>query len=99
MIRTLVNFKDILNASKDLILVQKFDEIIEKWIRKVNQLIIQSNEIRLEPDDTGPMIELDYFRKISVKFHFILEQLKEPENKILIQILNAAGNRKLLVCT
>ena len=44
------------------------------------------------------MIELDYFRKISVKFHFILEQLKEPENKILIQILNAAGNRKLLVC-
>ena len=95
--RTLVNFQDIINASKDLALVQKCEEILDKWIRKVTQLITQSNEIRLESDDTGPLVELDYFRKISIKFHCVLEQLNEPENKILIQVLNSAVNRKLWV--
>jgi hypothetical protein len=97
ILRTLVNLQDIINASKDLLLVQKCEEILDKWIRKVTQLIIQSNEIRLESDDAGPLVELDYYRKISVKFHCVLEQLNEPENKILIQVLNSAINRKLWV--
>ena len=97
IIRPLVSYQAIIDASKDLVVLKIFDEILDKWIRKVNQLIIQSDEIRLESDDTGPMAELNHFRIIAFKFNSVLEQLKEPESKLLIQVLNAAGNRKLLV--
>ena len=97
IVKSLINFQDITNASKDLHIVQKFEEILEKWIRKVNILIIQSNEIRSEADDTGPFAELDYFRRVSLRFYCVLEQLKEPEHKLTIQVLNASGNRKLWV--
>ncbi|NXF40479.1 DYH8 protein, partial [Nyctibius bracteatus] len=59
------------------------------------QVLIESKQIRKEADDSGPLTELEYWKCMSAKFNFIIEQIKGPNCKAVINVLKF-GRSKLL---
>lgn len=55
----------------------------------------ESEQIRREADSIGPRAELDYWKKRMTKFNFLLDQIKMPEVKALLTILQM-GKSKLI---
>lgn len=61
------------------------------------QVLTESDQIRREADNIGPRAELDYWKKRMAKFNYLLDQLKVPEVKAAIGILQAAKSKTLKV--
>lgn len=59
------------------------------------QVLIESKQMRKEADDSGPLTELQHWKCMSAKFNFIIEQIKGPNCKAVINVLNV-GHSKLL---
>lgn len=59
------------------------------------QVLIESKQMRKEADDSGPLTELEHWKCMSAKFNFIIEQIKGPNCKAVINVLNV-GHSKLL---
>lgn len=53
--------------------------------------------MRKEADDSGPLTELEHWKRMSAKFNFIIEQIKGPSCKCVINVLNIAHSKQLKV--
>ena len=62
-------------------------------------MLAESEQMRREADDTGPMAELEHWRQLTAKFNAILEQIKHPRCKMVINILHIAKSKVLKVGT
>ncbi|KFU84710.1 Dynein heavy chain 8, axonemal, partial [Chaetura pelagica] len=72
----------------------QLEEVLMIWYKQIEQVLIESKQIRKEADDSGPLTEIEYWRSMSAKFNFIIEQIKGPECRAVINVLNA-GRSKL----
>lgn len=71
------------------------DLVSSTWCRQMEQVLAESDQMRKEAHDTGPIAELEHWRSLSVKFNFLLEQIKSERVRWSIQML-AFGKSKLL---
>lgn len=61
------------------------------------QVLIESEQMRKEADDSGPLTELEHWKRMSAKFNFIIEQIKGSNCKAVINVLNVAHSKLLKV--
>ena len=57
----------------------------------------ESEQMRKEADDTGPIAELEHWRQRRAKFNSLLDQMKSQQCKTVIQILLHAKSKVLKV--
>ena len=69
--------------------------VTEKWCKQMEQVLAESEQMRKEADDTGPIAELEHWRNLSAKFNFILEEIKSQRCRRVVQTL-AFGKSKVL---
>ncbi|KAI3381764.1 hypothetical protein SNEBB_005804 [Seison nebaliae] len=86
---------DCLKLLKKPELVNNLEDTVEHWIVKINQLLIDSDQIRQERSDTGPIVELEHWQTMSAKFNFMLDQLNTPTYNYVIYLLNGAQSKKI----
>ncbi|XP_068255611.1 dynein axonemal heavy chain 8 [Nyctibius grandis] len=55
--------------------------------KTIHEVLIESKQIRKEADDSGPLTELEHWECMSAKFNFIIEQIKGPNCKAVINVL------------
>ncbi|NXS59070.1 DYH8 protein, partial [Brachypteracias leptosomus] len=91
----LQSFKKVTAAANNLDMVCQLEEVLMIWYRQIEQVLIESKQVRKEADDSGPLTELEHWKCISAKFNFIIEQIKGPSCKAVINVLNV-GHSKLL---
>lgn len=60
-------------------------------------MLAESEQMRKEADDTGPMAELDHWKMRMAKFNSLVEQIKDTECRTVISILQFAKSRVLKV--
>ena len=53
--------------------------------------------MRKEADDTGPLAELEHWRYLTSRFNSLLEQIRDHNCKVVIQILQVAKSKVLKV--
>uniref|UniRef100_A0A8W4FHE8 Dynein axonemal heavy chain 8 n=1 Tax=Sus scrofa TaxID=9823 RepID=A0A8W4FHE8_PIG len=58
-------------------------------------VLIESEQMRKEADDSGPLTELEHWKRMSAKFNYIIEQIKGPSCKAVINVLNVAHSKLL----
>ena len=58
---------------------------------------MESEQIRREVDNVGPRAELDYWRKRMARFNFLLDQIKMPEVKAVLNVLQMAKSKSIQV--
>lgn len=61
------------------------------------QVLIESEQMRKEADDSGPLTELEHWKRMSAKFNYIIEQIKGSSCKAVINVLNVAHSKLLKV--
>uniref|UniRef100_A0A8C0EXI2 Dynein axonemal heavy chain 8 n=1 Tax=Bubo bubo TaxID=30461 RepID=A0A8C0EXI2_BUBBB len=91
----LQSFEKITAAADNPDMVHQLEEVLMIWYRQIEQVLIESKQVRREADDSGPLTELEHWKCMSAKFNFIIEQIKGPNCKAVINVLNV-GHSKLL---
>ena len=61
------------------------------------QVLTESEQMRKEADDTGPMAEVEHWRQLNARFNSIVDQIKERSNRNIITILHIAKSKVLKV--
>uniref|UniRef100_M0R8N2 Dynein, axonemal, heavy chain 8 n=1 Tax=Rattus norvegicus TaxID=10116 RepID=M0R8N2_RAT len=62
---------------------------------QILRVLIESEQMRKEADDSGPLTELEHWKRMSAKFNYIIEQIKGPSCKAVINVLNVAHSKLL----
>ncbi|KAJ4458389.1 putative Dynein heavy chain 5; axonemal [Paratrimastix pyriformis] len=84
----------ILEASQNPELVKYYENLIgARWCRTVEQVLVESDQVRSEQDDVGPDAELDHWKERMARFSMITDQLRLPAYKAGIMVLHQAHSK------
>ena len=50
-------------------MVERMEEVMMKWSRQIEQVLVESEQIRREADNIGPVAELNYWKSRMAKFN------------------------------
>ena len=87
---------DYLSVANNTEALNTIEEIVRVWMKQIELVLAESEQIRREADNIGPRAELDYWKKRTSKFNYLLDQVKEQEVKAALGVLQAAKSRLLI---
>ena len=74
---------------------EKFESYLRQWMKAIQELLLESEQLRIERDDAGPQVEIEYWKARAAKLTLLVEQITSPPCKMTLVTLRAA-NCKLL---
>lgn len=96
-LRLLKGPTDYLSVVNNTEALEKIEACIKVWIKQIEQVLAESEQLRKEADDLGPRAELDHWKKRMSKFNYLLDQLKGQDVKAVLGILATAKSKFLKV--
>uniref|UniRef100_A0AAZ3S0U6 AAA+ ATPase domain-containing protein n=1 Tax=Oncorhynchus tshawytscha TaxID=74940 RepID=A0AAZ3S0U6_ONCTS len=93
----LVSFEDVKAAAADVDMVHQLEEALMMWYKQIEQVLTESDQMRKEADASGPLTELEHWKRMSAKFNSIIEHIKGPECKAVVNVLNINRSKTLKV--
>eukprot|EP00794_Sanderia_malayensis_P018805 gene18805-20701_t len=63
------------------------------WMKQIEQVLAESEQMRREADNVGPKAELDHWKKRMAKFNSLLDQIKSTDCKTVTGILLTAKSK------
>ncbi|ELW66090.1 Dynein heavy chain 8, axonemal [Tupaia chinensis] len=88
-------FEEVTAAASNSETVHQLEEVLMIWYKQIEQVLIESEQMRKEADDSGPLTELEHWKRMSAKFNYIIEQIKGSSCKAVINVLNVAHSKLL----
>ena len=92
---SLSSFSDFQNMSNNNEFLAQCEELLGHWCKQIAKVLIESEQIRREADDTGPYSKLAYWKQRMAKFNNLLEQIKSQRVKAVVGILRAGKSKSL----
>ncbi|XP_043921722.1 dynein axonemal heavy chain 5-like [Protopterus annectens] len=86
---------DYLTAANSTEALEKIETCMKVWIKQIEQVLAESDQLRKEADDLGPRAELDHWKKRMSRFNYLLDQLKAQEVKAVLGVLTVAKSKLL----
>ncbi|XP_052061669.1 dynein axonemal heavy chain 8-like [Mytilus californianus] len=87
--------QDCIQAAANPDIVCDVEELATVWCKQIEQILAESDQMRKEADDTGPMAELDHWRQLMARFNALLEQIKSHNCRMVINIINISKSKVL----
>ena len=78
---------------------KRFEEYLRQWMKKIQELLLESEQLRLETDDAGPQDELEYWKSRAARLTLLVEQINTHPCKMTLVTLRAAQSKLLKVRT
>ncbi|CAM4590230.1 unnamed protein product [Lepidochelys kempii] len=94
-LKTLKGPSDYLAVANSTEALERIEACMKVWIKQIEQVLAENDQLRKEADDLGPRAELDHWKKRLSKFNYLLDQLKSPDVKAVLGVLAAAKSRLL----
>ncbi|XP_071074543.1 dynein axonemal heavy chain 8 [Dasypus novemcinctus] len=91
----LQTFEEVTAAAGNSETVHQLEDVLMVWYKQIEQVLIESEQMRKEADDSGPLTELEHWKRMSAKFNYIIEQIKGANCKAVINVLNVAHSKLL----
>ncbi|XP_032818620.1 dynein axonemal heavy chain 5-like isoform X1 [Petromyzon marinus] len=76
-------------------MVERLEAALRVWMKQIEQVLVESEQIRKEADNVGPSAELVYWKKRTSRFNSLLEELKSERVQKVTGLLQAARSRSL----
>ncbi|KAL8182705.1 UNVERIFIED_CONTAM: Dynein heavy chain 5, axonemal [Gekko kuhli] len=86
---------DYLVAANSMETLEPVETCMKVWIKQIEQVIAENDQLRKEADDLGPRAELGYWKRRLSKFDYLLDQLKTSDVKAALGVLTAAKSKLL----
>ncbi|CAH1796663.1 unnamed protein product [Owenia fusiformis] len=87
--------KDCINAAANPETMAILEDVVSSWCKQIEQVLAESDQMRKEADDTGPLAELEHWRQLTARFNSILEQIKGHDCKMVIHTLHISKTKVL----
>uniref|UniRef100_A0A8C3PI70 Uncharacterized protein n=2 Tax=Charadriiformes TaxID=8906 RepID=A0A8C3PI70_9CHAR len=94
-ISNLQNPSDYITAGSNTEVIEKLEEAVMIWIKQIKQVLVESEQMRREADDIGPLAELEHWKSRMSSFNSLLDEIKSSKVKKIISILQAARSKTL----
>lgn len=62
-----------------------------------HQVLLESDQLRKTDDFAGPLCELQYWQKMSLRFNSIVSHVKGPECKAVVMVLHISRSKLMKV--
>ncbi|XP_019735638.1 dynein heavy chain 5, axonemal [Hippocampus comes] len=92
-IRVLKGPSDYMAAANNTETIEKIEGCMKVWIKQIEQVLAESDQLRKEAEDLGPRAELDHWKKRMSRFNYLLDQLKSPAVKAVLGVLLMAKSK------
>ncbi|XP_027143184.1 dynein heavy chain 5, axonemal isoform X2 [Larimichthys crocea] len=92
-LRVLKGPSDYMAAANSTESTEKIEACMKVWIKQIEQVLAESDQLRKEADDLGPRAELDHWKKRMSRFNYLLDQLKSPDVKAVLGVLLMAKSK------
>ncbi|XP_069744234.1 dynein axonemal heavy chain 8-like [Narcine bancroftii] len=89
------SFEQIRASASNPEMVLQLENLLLLWLNQLELVLAQSNQVRKEAEDSGPLTELEHWKCTSAKFNSIIEQLKGQHCKAVINVLNISHSKML----
>ncbi|KAL7886714.1 hypothetical protein AOLI_G00044350 [Acnodon oligacanthus] len=86
---------DYINAANNSELVESLELVLLHWAKQIEQVLAESEQMRKEADDIGPSVELEYWKSRMSTFNSLLDEIKQPQVKTVIGVLQVAKSKTL----
>ncbi|EDO35603.1 predicted protein [Nematostella vectensis] len=86
---------DFIAAASSSETLEQIEAVVSAWIKQIEQVLAESEQMRKEADDVGPKAELDHWKKRMAKFNSLLDQIKGSDCKAVVGVLHAAKSKLL----
>jgi hypothetical protein len=73
--------------------VVKIELLVNRWCDQVARVLSVNEQIRSEPDDAGPGVELTHWKQRTAVFNSLSDAMKEPRSTIAITVLHQAKSK------
>ncbi|XP_047189213.1 dynein axonemal heavy chain 5 isoform X3 [Scophthalmus maximus] len=92
-LRVLTGPSDYVAAAGSTETTEKMEACMKVWIKQIEQVLAESDQLRKEADDLGPRAELDHWKRRMSRFNYLLDQLKSPDVKAVLGVLLLAKSK------
>ncbi|XP_039973302.1 dynein heavy chain 5, axonemal [Xiphias gladius] len=92
-LRVLKGPSDYMAAASSTETTEKIETCMKVWIKQIEQVLAESDQLRKEADDLGPRAELDHWKRRMSRFNYLLDQLKSPDVKAVLGVLLMAKSK------
>ncbi|XP_049585235.1 dynein axonemal heavy chain 5 [Syngnathus scovelli] len=92
-VRILKGPSDYMAAANNTETIEKIEGCMKGWIKQIEQVLAESDQLRKEAEDLGPRAELDHWKKRMSRFNYLLDQLKSPDVKAVLGVLLMAKSK------
>ncbi|MEQ2301129.1 Dynein heavy chain 5, axonemal, partial [Ameca splendens] len=92
-LRVLKSPADYMAAANSAETTEKIEACMKVWIKQIEQVLAESDQLRKEADDLGPRAELDHWKKRMSRFNYLLDQLKTPDISAVLGVLLLAKSK------
>ncbi|XP_056016925.1 dynein axonemal heavy chain 5-like isoform X3 [Ostrea edulis] len=89
-IQTPADYQAVANSSEAL---EGIESTMNVWLKQLEQVLAESEQMRKEADDIGPRAELDHWKKRMSRFNYLLDQIKGPDVKAVLGVLHASQSK------
>uniref|UniRef100_A0A8C8C8Z2 Dynein, axonemal, heavy chain 5 n=1 Tax=Oncorhynchus tshawytscha TaxID=74940 RepID=A0A8C8C8Z2_ONCTS len=92
-LKTLKGPSDYIAVANSAEATEKIEACMKVWIKQIEQVLAESDQLRKEADNLGPRAELDHWKKRMSRFNYLLDQLKSPDVKSVLGVLMMAKSK------
>ncbi|XP_061631916.1 dynein axonemal heavy chain 5 [Phyllopteryx taeniolatus] len=92
-VRVLKGPSDYVAAANNTETVEKIEGCMKGWIKQIEKVLAESDQLRKEAEDLGPRAELNHWKKRMSRFNYLLDQLKSPDVKAVLGVLLMAKSK------
>ncbi|XP_061572400.1 dynein axonemal heavy chain 5 [Cololabis saira] len=92
-LRMLKGPADYLAAANSTETTEKIEACMKVWLKQIEQVLAESDQLRKEADDLGPRAELDHWKKRMCRFNYLVDQLKNPDVRAVLGVLLMAKSK------
>ncbi|BES98150.1 dynein heavy chain [Nesidiocoris tenuis] len=75
--------------------IAMLEERLKLWLRRIHEVIMESEQLRKENDTSGPQDELEYWKKRDAQFSQIVSQIQAHEVTMTVQCLLMVKSKML----
>ena len=82
-----------------MLICYRFEAYLKQWMKSIQDLLVESEQLRIERDDFGPQVEVEYWKSRAAKMTLLVEQITSLPCKMTLVTLRAANCKLLKVLT
>ena len=81
------------SAAKDPSAIAKVELLVGRWCDQMSRVLAVNEQIRSEPDDAGPQVELAHWKHRTAIFNSLADSIKSPSCIVAINVLQLAKSK------